>query len=210
MKLVNRVDSGLRVVTRFAGLNLCWLVFTVLGLGVLGLFPATAALFYIARQWVLGEHDDPLIPLFASRFKAYFIKANMAGWAFAILGWILHLNYQVIAAADGSIPFPVVLCFLLAVALFLMLSASILPIALHYAGTPTMILRKTLYFILGQLPMALVFVVAIWAVGWVSLAFPAFFLFFSGSLTAYALTSLFIQTIERLAPADEPSHDYLK
>lgn len=210
MKLVNRVDSGLRVVTRFAGLNLCWLVFTALGLGVLGLFPATAALFYIARQWVMGEQDGNLIPLFANRFRAYFIKANMAGWAFAVAGWVLHLNYQVIAAAEGSIPFPIVLCFLLAVALYLMLTACILPIALHYAGTPGVILRKAMYFILGRLPMALVFVVIIWAVGWLSLAFPTFFLFFSGSLTAYAMTSLFNQTMERLAPADVPAHDYLK
>lgn len=202
MKLIHRLEGRLRTVTRFAGLNLCWLLGTALGLGLLGFFPATVALFQVTRQWVLEDAEEISLRLFFSHYRACFVRANLGGWLFAVIGLVLYLNHQLIVAADGAVPLPLVLCFLLTVGLYLMLAAVAVPAALHFNGGTLNALLKTLYFVLGRLPMAFVMLCTVWAVGWLSLAFPALLLFFSGSVTAYALTSLFHQTLGRLLPAD--------
>ncbi|MGY0702716.1 DUF624 domain-containing protein [Bacillus subtilis] len=42
-------------IMRFAYTNLLWLFFTLLGLGVFGIMPATAALFAVMRKWIQGR-----------------------------------------------------------------------------------------------------------------------------------------------------------
>lgn len=199
MNLMERTDGFLRTVTRFAGLNLTWLLFVILGLGVLGLFPATIALFYIARLWVLGQHDEPMLNFFWRQYKKRFVSANFAGWSFTIVGVLLYLNFEVIHAAEGGVPLYMVLPYIALATLFLLFASAILPVAIHCANGPRDALKKTLYFILGRLPVALLFPIVFWAMTWLCLAVPAFFIFFSGSLTAYALMWLFIRSFDKLA-----------
>lgn len=198
MNWMEKTDGLLRAVTRFAGLNLIWLLFSLLGLGVLGLFPATVALFHTVRQWVLGEQDEPMLNRFWQQYKKRFLIANLAGWAFTLAGIMLYLNFEVIRAAEGAVPLFMVLPFIAVATLFPVFASALLPVALHCAEGPREALKKTLYFVLGRLPVALLFPAVIWAMAWLSLALPAFFLFFSGSLTAYALTWLFIHSFDKL------------
>ncbi len=51
-------------VTKFAYLNLLWIAFSLLGLGLFGLFPATAAMFAVVRKWINGEKDIPVFHVF--------------------------------------------------------------------------------------------------------------------------------------------------
>lgn len=198
MNLMERTDVALRTVTRFAALNLTWLLFVVLGVGVFGLFPATVALFHRARLWVLGEQDEPMLKDFWHQYKQHFLSANLAGWLFTIIGVSLYLNFEVIRAAEGSVPLYMVLPFIALTTLFVLFVSAILPVSLHCADGSRDVLKKTLFFVLGKLPAALLFPAVIWAVAWVCLVLPAFFLFFSGSLTAYALMWLFISSYDKL------------
>ncbi|MEP4547144.1 MAG: DUF624 domain-containing protein [Saccharospirillum sp.] len=199
MNLMERTDGALRTVTRFAGLNLTWLLFVVLGLGVMGLFPATAALFHRARLWVLGEYDEPMLKDFWYQYKRRFLSANLAGWSFSVIGVLLYLNFEVIRASEGSVPLYMVLPFIALTTLFVLLVSAILPVSLHCAEGSRDALKKTLFFVLGRLPVALLFPAVIWAVVWLCLVLPAFFLFFSGSVSAYALMWLFVRSFEKLS-----------
>lgn len=201
MNLMERTDGFLRTVTRFAGLNLTWLLFVVLGFGVLGLFPATVALFHRARLWVLGDQEEPMLRDFWYQYKKRFLSANLAGWSFTIIGGLLYLNFEVIQAAEGAVPLYMVLPFIALVTLFVLFASAILPVLLHCAESPRDALKKTLYFVLGRLPLALLLPTVVWAVAWLCLVLPAFFLFFSGSVTAYVLMWLFVRSFDKLTTA---------
>lgn len=47
-------------------------VFTLLGLGVFGIMPATAALFAVMRKWIQGQDNVPVLKTFWQEYKGEF------------------------------------------------------------------------------------------------------------------------------------------
>src|SRR5699024_264615 len=71
-------------------LNFLWLIFTILGLGVLGISPATSALVYVMYQWFEGGTDIPIFKTFYSFYKENFWNTNGIGLIlFAIILFLL-------------------------------------------------------------------------------------------------------------------------
>src|SRR5690625_7635570 len=73
-------------VVRLVYVNLLWILFTVIGLGVLGIMPATAAMFAVVRKWLRGEDDFPIFTTYKDAYKEEFLKANLLGYILAIIG----------------------------------------------------------------------------------------------------------------------------
>ena len=44
-------------VMQLAYINLLWILFTLLGFGIFGLFPSTAALFAVTNEWVTEQKN---------------------------------------------------------------------------------------------------------------------------------------------------------
>lgn len=196
--VMEKLDQLFRVISRFALLNILWLSFTIFGLVVVGLFPATVAMFSVARKWVQGEEDVSVIKSFWAFFKVNFVKANIYGWICALVGFILYLNYQVMITSGTEVPLVVVISFLLLVLIYLLLIVSVIPVSIHFEGNGRDILRKTSMFIIGRIHIALLFLLIVWTVSYMSLAFPTVILFFSGSVLSYMLMWFFIRTLEKL------------
>ncbi|RKL66855.1 hypothetical protein CR203_13570 [Salipaludibacillus neizhouensis] len=87
-------------------LNLLWFIFSLLGLIIFGLFPATAALFSVLRNLIM-ETDDlstlEVIRLFWSKFKSEFLKSNLVGFILSICGFILYLDIRVLQQLDNNL-----------------------------------------------------------------------------------------------------------
>ncbi|GAA0287250.1 putative membrane protein YesL [Gracilibacillus halotolerans] len=81
------------IIYRFVALNLIWLLFFIMGLGVLGFMPATVALFSVIRKWLMGEKDLRLFHLFFSYYKSEFIRSNILGCIYFIAFYIIYVNY---------------------------------------------------------------------------------------------------------------------
>ncbi|MFC4402738.1 YesL family protein [Gracilibacillus xinjiangensis] len=62
-------------ISRFAYVNLLWIGFSLLGLVVFGFFPATAAMFALVRQWIMGNIDKPVFSSIWVTIKKNFSKA---------------------------------------------------------------------------------------------------------------------------------------
>ncbi|GAA0310063.1 putative membrane protein YesL [Gracilibacillus halotolerans] len=89
-------------ITRFAYVNLLWIAFTILGLGVFGLFPATVAMFAIIRKWLRGDVDLPVFKTFWELFKKDFWKANGIGLIFAVISYLFWINLQFMQLNDST------------------------------------------------------------------------------------------------------------
>ncbi|QKS70024.1 DUF624 domain-containing protein [Paenalkalicoccus suaedae] len=193
-----KVEEMLRVITRFAGLNLIWILATLMGLVVLGLFPATYVLFATVQKWLNDGGETPVVKSFLASYKQGFWRANVAGWLLAAVGAVLYTNYQLLATLGGEMPLLVVIAFLLIVTLYVLTVVTIFPIWSYYEGDLKSTFRVTMQFILGKLHVAVGLAAVLWGGVYLSLAFPALILFFSGSVLAYLLAWFITRSIDRL------------
>lgn len=76
-----------------ACLNLLWIVFSLVGLGVFGAGPSTAAAQILVRRRVRGE-AAPLIRSFAAEYVRNFAKANLLVFPVMMTGAALALNWN--------------------------------------------------------------------------------------------------------------------
>ena len=59
------------------------------------LFPATAALFSVARKWVMGEVDAPLLRTFFRNYKECYVQSMIGGILYVALFAILIVDFRV-------------------------------------------------------------------------------------------------------------------
>ncbi|MDO7269252.1 YesL family protein [Shouchella clausii] len=101
MELTGMWGSFYRVsvfISKLAYGNALWLGFTVLGLGLFGVAPATVALFAVTRGWVNGQWEEvPVFKTFWQTYKQEFWRANGAALALFLVGFLLYWNFTLFA-----------------------------------------------------------------------------------------------------------------
>ncbi|WP_350343043.1 YesL family protein [Proteinivorax tanatarense] len=91
-------------VWRIMHLNWAWILHTILGGVVLGLFPATLSMFYISKKWLKGGIDDGIWREFHRYYKENFWVANGLGWAYAFVGVFLVWDLYIVTQIQGFFP----------------------------------------------------------------------------------------------------------
>jgi uncharacterized membrane protein YesL len=130
-----RLYSSCQWISRLAFVNLLWLLFSALGLVVLGAAPSTVAMFAVIRKWVQGETNIPVFSLFWQTFKQEFLKANFLGILLLSAAIILYLDWRLISSVQGALN-PILTGCLMGVAfLFLIVLLYIFPVYVHYDYT---------------------------------------------------------------------------
>ncbi|GAA4862851.1 YesL family protein [Paenibacillus vulneris] len=80
--------------------------FFLLILGVLSpftLFPATAAMFSVARKWLTGEEDVPLFKTFFRGYKENYKQAMLGGLIYLVFGIIIGVNLYFYNTRPGNL-----------------------------------------------------------------------------------------------------------
>lgn len=83
-----------------AGLNLLWIAFTLLGFGIFGAGPATAAAQIAVRKRAAGN-AVPLLREFASAYFRNFVRANALALPVMAIAAALVLNWNYFAGGRG-------------------------------------------------------------------------------------------------------------
>ncbi|MFD1066886.1 YesL family protein [Oceanobacillus locisalsi] len=175
-------------ITRFAYLNLLWIAFSLLGLGLFGFFPATAAMFAVVRKWVQGEKDIPVFQVFWKSYKKEFLKINVLGYMLAGTGYLMTMEFQILRTQEHiaytMASFAVVGLFLLLAVIALYL----FPLFAHFQLRPLDYIKWALLIGIGH-PLLTVFLLGIViALIYLSLiTIPVLLFFFGGSVIAYIL-----------------------
>ena len=84
-------------------LNMLWVLFSLLGLFVFGLFPATVSMFAVIRKLIMYNEDVHVFKLFWSTYKVEFVKSNIIGYIFLVAGFILYLDLRVLQQLDSNL-----------------------------------------------------------------------------------------------------------
>lgn len=88
---------------RMMQLNWLWLSHILLGGVVLGVFPATVAMFAITRKWLQGELDHPMYREYHQYYRQNFWKVNGLGWVYLVLGAFLVYDLYLVTQISGMI-----------------------------------------------------------------------------------------------------------
>ncbi|WP_062353991.1 YesL family protein [Bacillus kwashiorkori] len=173
---------------RFAYLNFLWVAFTLLGLILFGIFPATAAMFAVVRKWVLKHDDINIFQVFWQTYKKEFIQINLIGFVLAIIGYLLSIQFMILR---GQASLQYVLASYSIIALFILYLIILMyffPIYVHFA------LKNTDYikwpFVIGIVhPILTIFLfIVLGLLNSVTYMYiPGLLFFFGGSGNAYIL-----------------------
>ncbi|MBM7599999.1 putative membrane protein YesL [Virgibacillus halotolerans] len=73
-------------------LHILWTLFTIAGLGVFGILPATSAMFSVINKWFEDGFDAPIFKTFLTTYKKEFFKSNALGILLIGLGIFLYMD----------------------------------------------------------------------------------------------------------------------
>ena len=180
--LDTRVYRWLERATDFFLLNLIWLAVC---LPVVTIFPSTAAMFGVVRDWVRGK-EGSLTRTFITRFRENLGQSLLVGAIWTVLGVALFLDFLV--ANQLSYWPEIVLKSLLVLVstLYAFGSVYLFPVMVNYDTDWKTVIKNSLLISIGRLPTTLVFLVVM--VGLTAVV--PFLVVITGSITAYVLYSL--------------------
>ncbi len=177
-------------VTRLAYVNILWILFTIVGLVILGFYPATTAMFAVIRKWVLGDPEIPVFKTFWSNYKKEFVKSNILGLFITIFAFIMYSSMNIISSL--TIPSLKILYIPngLVTLLFLLTVLYIFPVFAHYDVKLTKV-AKNAFIIMTINPLATFCMVVLTGfLVYIIYKFPGLIPFFSGSVIAFLLMFL--------------------
>lgn len=180
-------------------LQLLWIFFTCIGLIVFGIMPSTITVFSIWRKLIIEkemEEDFSIFNLFKNEFKNNFIKYNIFGWIYTLVGIFIFLDMKIVGNIIGW--YPLYLVFLFILFLYVIVSLFLFPTYVHLDLKGIQYLKQALLIALAS-PVELFTSLAI-LVGlyYLFLYFPVLLFFISIPLVSYISTKLTLRAINRL------------
>ncbi|MFN7252663.1 MAG: YesL family protein [Anaerobacillus sp.] len=117
---------------KIAYLNLLWIIFTVIGLFIFGVFPASVALLSVIRKWLMKDADIPIFKSFFLEFKKEFIRSNIFGFIFIVAAAILYTNFSYILHGSGPLQGILTIGLIINGFIFLITFIYFFPVYVHY------------------------------------------------------------------------------
>ncbi|RSL34848.1 DUF624 domain-containing protein [Salibacterium salarium] len=185
---------------RLATINLFWVMFTVLGLGIFGWAPALAAAFTVLRQaflskGLIAEDTASLFTLFKDTFKKEFVPANVLG---VIIIWgsaLLYLSGRSMMELDTSmIPRFILIAV---VSLFVLIILLIFPVRSHMKANVRESIRYSLLLGVANLQYVFFLVITMAFIIALFIMFPGVMVFYGASLPAAVIMNICLKVFKK-------------
>lgn len=189
-------------IMRFAYVNLLWIIFTLAGLIIFGVFPATIATFAIVRKWIRDDTDIPVFKTFWLTYKKAVLNGNILGLALFIIGFILYVDFIFLREVTSGFLQYMYYPLLLLILLFSLTALYIFPVIAHYEMTFLQVMKNAFFIMIMNPPITLLMVVSIIIVFYFFHFIPSLILLCGMSGLAYIigwLANVAFVKIQRLA-----------
>src|SRR5699024_12757212 len=148
-------------IMRFAYVNFLWIIFTLAGLIIFGVFPATIAMFAIVRKWIRDDTDIPVFKTFWLTYKKAVLNGNILGLALFIIGFILYVDFIFLREVTSGFLQYMYYPLLLLILLFSFTALYIFPVIAHYEMTFLQVMKNAFFIMIMNPPITLLMVVSI-------------------------------------------------
>lgn len=186
-QIVNSLDHLLKKLLQMAWLNFLWFLFTLLGLIIGGIFPATTSMITVARKWIQDGMDGSTYQTFKETYKETFKKSNLIGFYLAFITALLALNYYALLELGEQISVFIVFAYYFILIIFSCLLVWLFPLLSHYDAKIIQYFKSAVIIGLTKLPTTLAVMIFVLLIIYFSLMFPSLILFFSVSLIALSI-----------------------
>lgn len=183
-KTVSRIYSATEWISKFAYINILWLAFSLVGLVVLGFFPATVSMFTIIRKWLKGEGDIPIFRTFWSTYKSEFLRSNGLGLIMAVIGGLVVVDFIFMKNMGNSFTNALQIPLYLLLFVIVMTMFYLFPVYVHYELKLIQIIKNSFLIMIIHPLENLVMIAGIVALFFVVKFLPGLGFFFFGSLSA--------------------------
>ncbi|MFC0470735.1 YesL family protein [Halalkalibacter kiskunsagensis] len=184
-------------ITRLAYVNVLWIFFSILGIFVVGFFPATVAMFTVIRKLALGEVDTPIFQTYWMTVKKELVKSNILGYIVILFGVLLYVNFSIIQESTSTISY-LYYPTLILILLFLLTLFYVFPVYVHFKLNIFTSLRNALFLMIIN-PIATVIMIIGSVVIFILLDFfPALILFFGGSAGTLLVMTISMWAFNRM------------
>ncbi|WP_130860538.1 YesL family protein [Gracilibacillus phocaeensis] len=176
---------------KLAYLNILWILYSLAGLFVLGIGPATASLFTIMRDKLKGNDDYIIWRRFHDVYRQSFWRLNQLMIPIYVVGAFIYLDFLFVQALPSSfvIDYVVFPALLLLTTLFILGSSYVFALYV-YVEYPYGRHIKNAFLMVGLYPLSSIFIFAGLSVFSVILfIFPAIFPFYGISIPALIVIS---------------------
>ncbi|AJY73375.1 YesL family protein [Paenibacillus beijingensis] len=171
------------LMSKNAGEVYSWLVLTLI-VSPFTLFPATSAMFAVARKWVMGEVDAPLFKTFFRGYKQNYVQSMVGGILYALLFIIMVVDFRVYLAEPN-----LQLISYIFIGLMILLSISLFnffSMVVHYHMKTMQLLKNAVLITIGRPLRSLSTAIVSGVILYISFYKFTFLIpFFMGSIIAY-------------------------
>ena len=140
--LHNKLNDVGEWIYRLIILNFLWIGFSILGLGILGIFPATNALFAVLRKYLLNKKDVKIASDFYHFYRKDFLKSNVLGFILTLIATVIWIDFRYFMSVTNFGMFIVGNLMLVLVAFLLLALCVVFPIFSHYEMSLGTIYKK--------------------------------------------------------------------
>ncbi|UOR11437.1 YesL family protein [Halobacillus amylolyticus] len=190
-------------VTRFAFLQVLWIVFTIAGLGIFGIFPSTIAVFSIIRNWILGKDHTPLFKSFIHYYKTEFWKSNLLGAFVLIIVSLISIDiYYVQLSSIFTWTYIPLFSFMLISVLFIFYT---FPVFVHYDLTILQTLKNSFLIMLISPIQSLLIIISLISLFIIMRYLPALGFIFGISSYSFVTMWLSLHAFRNVSKMQAPS-----
>ncbi|MBK8900559.1 MAG: DUF624 domain-containing protein [Anaerolineaceae bacterium] len=195
--LETRLYRWLDVLATFFFLNLLWLLACV---PLITLFPATAALFAVVRDWVRGKDKGFLMPFFHYA-RENFVQSLVVGLAWTAVGLVLAVDFLFVRSITSWVRTPMLALLFLLVVVYGGTAVYLFPVMVHYQASWFHIIKNALIIALSSPVITLLSLFIVVVAGLAIYYIPLSFLLI-GSVTAYLLYRLCHRKFQQIQSID--------
>ncbi|MDP4501706.1 YesL family protein [Nonomuraea turcica] len=164
-------------------LHLLWVFWSLAGGIVLGVFPATAAVYGVIRRELLGSTRPGE---FRRLWRQEFRTANVVGYVFTAAWAVLLVDRRLLETADLGVVEPLLGAALWLITLFVSgMSANVWILAAHFAEGPLALVRRSAILVLARPVQAMVTLLAVGVILCVYYVVPGLVPVFGVALPAF-------------------------
>lgn len=195
-------------VYRLALLNLWWLGGCLLGGLVFGFFPATVAMFDVARFWMrtAGDEGDSAFRRFRTAYRTEFFRANALGLGLVLAGYVLFVDVNFFLGQSGPLALTLLVLSLALSGVYCMTLIYLFPVYVHLdLPWRQQIMTAALVGLSHPFRTAFVVLAAV-SLSAVFARLPGLFVFFGGSVLACFVVWQTLRIFDRQAAQRRTAH----
>lgn len=165
-------------------LNILFIAFSFLGMLILGIFPAIAAMLFVIRKWLMGDTEIPMFKTFWQSYKKDFLRSNLLGFIMTFFGLTIYLYYILLNQLGESIlwlRYPLLMISFV----YIVFLSYVFPVFVHYDLKIVRVLKTTLY-IMSVSPLSTIMMISGSMIIYFAISYyPGLVPLFGGSLTGF-------------------------